>query len=78
MFPRVACSLIAYLLWAQSVKRLGVMSAGNYLYVSPIVTLAASYFYLGEQISAIGYTGCALILVGLILSEKLNSRWHRS
>lgn len=77
-FLGVVCSLIAYLLWAQSVKRLGVMSAGNYLYVSPIVTLAASYFYLGEQISAIGYTGCALILVGLILSEKLNSRWHRS
>ncbi|MDE6100486.1 MAG: DMT family transporter, partial [Paramuribaculum sp.] len=72
------CSLLAYLLWAQAGKKLGVMSTGNYLYISPIVTLAASYLFLGEQISAVGYTGCALILAGVILSEKLNSRWHRS
>ncbi|MDE6323907.1 MAG: DMT family transporter [Paramuribaculum sp.] len=77
-FLGIICSLLAYLLWAQAVKKLGVMSTGNYLYISPIVTLAASYLFLGEQISAVGYTGCALILAGVILSEKLNSRWHRS
>ncbi len=67
-------SLGAYLLWAQAVKRLGVVSSGNYLYISPIMTLIASYIYLKEPVSAVGLTGCALILAGVILSEKLSSR----
>lgn len=74
LFLGLVPSLIAYLLWAQSVKRLGVMSTGNYLYISPIVTLAASYFYLHEPVSPVGFTGCGLIMLGVILSEKLSSR----
>lgn len=73
-FLGLVCSMIAYMLWAQAVKKLGVVSSGNYLYISPIVTLIASYIVLGEKISIIGYTGCALILIGVILSEKLNKR----
>lgn len=73
-FLGVVCSLVAYLLWAQAVKRMGVVSSGNYLYISPIMTLIASYIFLGEKVSTIGYIGCALILVGVVLSEKLSSR----
>lgn len=73
LFLGFVCSLVAYVLWAQSIKRLGVVSAGNYLYLSPIVTLVASFFFLGETISMVGYVGCAMILVGVILSEKLKS-----
>lgn len=73
-FLGIVCSLIAYVLWAQSIKRLGVVSAGNYLYLSPIMTLIASYIFLHEKISMVGYFGCALILSGVILSEKLSSR----
>lgn len=71
-FLGVVCSLGAYLLWAQAVKRLGVVSTGNYLYISPIMTLIASYIFLNEKVSAIGYIGCGLILAGVVLSEKLN------
>ena len=67
-------SLIAYLLWAQAVKKLGVVSSGNYLYISPIMTLIASYIFLNEHVSTVGLVGCALIMAGVILSEKLNSR----
>ncbi len=70
-FLALVCSLLAYVLWASANKRLGVVKSGNYLYVSPIVTLVASALYLGEQVSVIGYIGCALILIGLALSEKL-------
>lgn len=67
-------SLSAYLLWAQAVKKLGVVSSGNYLYISPIMTLIASYLFLKEPVSAVGLTGCGLILVGVILSEKLSKK----
>lgn len=75
LFLGLFASLVSYLLWSQAVKGLGVMTSGNYIYVSPIVTLILSKFYLGESISWIGYAGCALILVGLVASEKLSS--HR-
>lgn len=64
-------SLLAYVFWAQSIKGLGVMTAGNYLYVSPIVTLILSAFILNESVSIVGYVGCSLILAGLFISEKL-------
>lgn len=67
-------SLLAYVFWAESVKGLGVIVTGNYLYVSPVVTLILSAIVLGESVSLIGYIGCAMIMVGLVLSEKLSRR----
>lgn len=77
-FLALVCSLLAYLLWAQAVKRLGVVKSGNYLYVSPIVTLVVSSLLLGEKVSTIGYVGCALILLGVVMSEKLSLRKYDS
>lgn len=70
-FLAMVCSVLAFVMWAGAVKRLGVVKSGNYLYISPIVTLVASMLYLGEQVSVVGYVGCALILLGVVLSEKL-------
>lgn len=67
-------SLLAYVLWAETIKGLGVMTASNYLYISPIVTLVLSVWILREPVSWMGYIGCALILTGVILSEKLKRR----
>ncbi len=74
VFLGVVPSMAAYVLWAQSVKRLGIISSNNYLYISPIMTLIASYIVLHEKISAVGYIGCAMILAGVILSEKLAAK----
>lgn len=68
------CSMFAYVMWAYTIKGLGVMVSNNYLYFSPIVTLVLSAIILHEQVSWIGYTGCVLILVGIFMSEKLNRR----
>lgn len=38
------------------------------------MTLIASYIFLNEHVSTVGLVGCALIMAGVILSEKLNSR----
>lgn len=70
----IFCSMIAYVMWAQCIKGLGVMVTSNYLYVSPIVTLVLSALVLDEQVSWVGYTGCALIMIGMFLSEKLNTK----
>lgn len=71
-FLGVVASLLAYLLWSQTVKRLGAVKANNYLYFSPIVTLVLSAWLLGEAVSVFGYCGCALILAGVIFGEKFS------
>lgn len=73
-FLGLICSFLAYVLWSFTVRRLGPNKSGNYLYFSPIVTLVLSAIVLSDPITVIGVTGCALILGGVILSEKLSSR----
>lgn len=72
LFLGLFASMIAYAIWAQSIKRLGAVRASNYLYVQPIVTLIASFLILNENISLVGYIGCGLILVGLWVSDRFS------
>lgn len=65
------CSLFAYLILNESMKILGQVTANNYLYLQPLITMVAAYFILGEQIFLLGYVGCILIIGGLIISDKL-------
>ncbi len=77
LFLGAFASMFAYILWAQSVKKLGAIKASNYLYVSPIVTLVASVFWLNEVITWVGYLGCFLILGGMWLGEQLNRKYAK-
>ena len=73
-FLGIGASLIAYVLWAITVKRVGAVKANNYIYLQPIVTLVVSVIALGERVSAVGYIGCGLILLGLWLGDYITQR----
>ncbi|MDE5786209.1 MAG: DMT family transporter, partial [Duncaniella sp.] len=45
-----------------------------YIYFQPVVTLVFSAIILDERISAVGFTGCVMILVGVWLSDWLPRR----
>ena len=70
LFLVLMCSLAAYLIWNEVMRILGPVSANNYLYLQPLVTMIAAYFFLGENIYLLGYVGCVLIIGGLIYSDK--------
>lgn len=74
LFLGAFASMIAYILWAQSVKYLGAIKASNYMYISPIITLIASVLLLDESLSIIGGIGCVLILGGMWLGEYLERK----
>lgn len=74
LFLGAFASMIAYILWAQSVKFLGAIKASNYMYISPIITLIASVLLLDESLSIIGGIGCVLILGGMWLGEYLERK----
>lgn len=70
IFLVAMCSLMAYVIWNVVMRILGPVASNNYLYFQPIVTMIAAFFLLGEQIYLLGYVGCALIIGGLIYSDK--------
>lgn len=79
MFLVLMCSLGAYLMWNEVMKTLGPVASNNYLYAQPMVTMIGAYFLLNELIYPLGYVGCALIISGLVISDKWKSgiRFHR-
>ena len=71
LFLVVFCSIVAYLLWNEMMKYLGPVVTNNYLYLQPLVTMVAAFLILHEQIYLLGYIGCALIIGGLVCTDKL-------
>lgn len=74
LFLGVFCSVLAYVVWAWSIKELGTIRANNFLYFQPVWTLIFSAIILNEAITVIGVTGCALILLGVWLSDYLGRK----
>ena len=72
LFLGVFCSMIAFIIWAFTVKGLGAIKANNYIYVQPIITLIASALLLSEKVSIVGYVGCSLILLGVWISDRMS------
>lgn len=71
LFLVLMCSISAYLIWNEAMKRLGPVTANNYLYLQPLITMIVAYFVFDENIYLLGYVGCILIVGGLVLSDKL-------
>ena len=70
LFLVILCSIVAYIIWNEVMRILGPVTANNYLYFQPVVTMIAAYFVLGENIFLLGYIGSAMIIGGLVYSDK--------
>lgn len=71
LFLSLMCSVMAYLFWNESMKLIGSVATNNYIYLQPLVTMIAGYIFFGEKIYLLGYVGCALIIGGLVVADKL-------
>ena len=88
LFLVLMCSICSYLIWNETMKKLGSVTANNYLYLQPPITMVAGYFFLGEKIFMLGYIGCALVIAGLdhirqmerfnLVQKEVNSCRNRS
>lgn len=72
LFLGIGASMIAYYFWANIVKQLGAIKANNYMYLQSIFTLIVSAIIINEHISLVGIIGCALILGGLWVGDRLS------
>lgn len=63
-----ACAL-CFVTWNYAVKTLGALGTSAYIYLVPVVTVAASMLVLRERLTPLSGLGAALTLAGLFVSE---------
>lgn len=76
LFLGLGASMLAYILWAMTIKKVGAVKANNYMYLQSIFTLVISALLIHEHVSLVGIFGCALILGGLWLGDRLSQKWR--
>jgi len=69
-FLGIVASLLCFIMWNGTVKKLGVVQTSNYIYLIPLVTLITSAIVINEHITPIAILGSILILSGVYISEK--------
>lgn len=70
LFLGLLASTLCFFLWNVAVKSIGPVSATNYIYFSPIVTLIVAHYVLDEPITAMAIFGSFFIVVGVFLALR--------
>jgi len=70
LFLGIVASLGCFACWNPVMKRLGIVTASNYIYLNPIFTLIGSILILNEKITPMSGIGSAIILLGVILAGR--------
>jgi drug/metabolite transporter (DMT)-like permease len=70
LFLGAAASALCYITWNVAVHHLGSIKTSVYIYLIPIITIVASLLVLHEPITLVAGIGMALILTGMVLSER--------
>jgi drug/metabolite transporter (DMT)-like permease len=70
LFLGIACSGLGYLFWYGALERIEASKVAAFLYLEPLVTLAAAAVLLGESVSVTTVVGGMLVLVGVALVQR--------
>jgi drug/metabolite transporter (DMT)-like permease len=69
-FLGLGCSGLAYLFWYQALEKVDSTSVASFLYLEPLVTLAAAVPLLGEPVTALTVLGGVIVLAGVALVQR--------
>ena len=70
VFLAAVSSALAYLLWSWACKAVGTVKANLALYLSPVFGVLFAALFLGEKVASAMLIGGAVILAGVIISNK--------
>lgn len=69
LFLGLIGSGLCYVLWNHAIRLLGVVTANNFIYLIPFVTMVAARIFLNESVSPLAMLGAALITAGVVLAQ---------
>jgi drug/metabolite transporter (DMT)-like permease len=70
LFLGIAASALCFSAWNKACKIIGTVKTTTGLYMIPVVTIIFAYIFLGEQMTAAGFAGAFLTILGLVISER--------
>lgn len=70
LFLGLFCSGISYVIWAQALRDMESAKVGAFLYLEPLVTVVAAWFFLSEEITFLMIISGLLITIGVIIVNK--------
>lgn len=70
VFLGIACSGLGYLFWYGALQTLEASRVASFLYLEPLVTLAAAMILLGERASLTTIAGGLLVLAGVLVVQN--------
>jgi drug/metabolite transporter (DMT)-like permease len=74
LYLGLACSAAAYWLYIASLNLLGVAVASIFINVIPVVSVTASYLFLGERLNGLQLVGGAVVVAGVFLATGPKGR----
>ncbi len=74
LFLGLGASGLGYLFWYGALQRIETARVAAFLYIEPLVTLAASMAVLGEEVHAATVVGGLMVLGGVALVQRAPSR----
>lgn len=69
LYLGIIASLLCFLFWNKVLAKIDPIQATNYIYLSPVVTAAASFLILGEPLTPIMLLGAVLTIGGVYLAS---------
>ena len=70
LFLGCVASMLCFVAWNWVMKKLGAMTATNYVYFNPVTTVLFAWAVLHEQITVFFLMGTVLILAGMYLADR--------
>jgi drug/metabolite transporter (DMT)-like permease len=70
LFLGIACSGLGYYFWYGALERIEASRVAAFLYVEPLVTLAAAVVLLGEPVGISTVAGGVLVMAGVALVQR--------
>ncbi len=73
LYVGVFASLLAFILWSQSVDQIGANKAGLFLHLMPVFGTVLSIIFLNESFYLFHLTGIAMIFIGIYLTTVVTT-----
>jgi drug/metabolite transporter (DMT)-like permease len=70
LFLGLFCSGIAYVIWARALRDMESAKVGAFLYLEPLITVVAAWFFISEEITVLMIISGLLITIGVIIVNK--------
>lgn len=70
----IVCNAFPYLTWAMALSRGNTAVVANLAYLTPVISLFLTHFFLGEKITIFSVLGLAMILLGILIQSIAANR----